>query len=182
MKSIRRRPTIISVTAIAVALVLAQPAQAAPYWCRAWQVSGQTWYAYQSNGFSLLFTLSSAPGSKMFGGYARFNRGDVNRGGTPSQFIRGGVDSEGVGRIMMNIVWANGRAAQYHATAVNVRRGRSGILTAGLSGTTVDTTGDRAHGAAKWHADGGSSGLGTSGGRELWPLYCPREHVVQYPG
>ncbi len=71
--------------ALATALVNAAPALAAPYWCKAWQVAGQTWYASQSNGYTLVFTLRTPPGSTRFNGYARYNRGDVNLGGTSSR-------------------------------------------------------------------------------------------------
>jgi hypothetical protein len=167
--------------ALATTLMNAAPALAAPYWCQAWQVSGQTWYASQSNGYTLLFTLRTPPGSTRFNGYARYNRGDVNLGGTPSQLIRGAVSSEGAGRVLINIVWRNGASGQYNATVTSVRRTASGALTAGLSGTTVDTTGSVRGGAAYWDALGWSSGLGTSGGRYYWPMFCPKEYVLRYP-
>jgi hypothetical protein len=167
--------------AVATALISASPAQAAPYWCKAWQVSGQTWYASQSNGFTMVFTLRTPRGSTRFSGYARYNRGDVNLGGTPSQLVRGGVSSEGVGRVLINIVWSNGSSGQYHATVTSVRRTSSGALTAGLRGTTVDTTGSGTGGAAFWEALGWSSGVGTSGGRYYWPMFCARENVLRYP-
>ena len=127
--------------ALATALVNAAPALAAPYWCKAWQVAGQTWYASQSNGYTLVFTLRTPPGSTRFNGYARYNRGDVNLGGTSSQLIRGTVSSEGAGRVVINIVWRGGSSGQYIANVTGVRRTSSGNLTAGLRGTTVDTSG-----------------------------------------
>ena len=167
--------------ALATALMNAAPALAAPYWCKAWQVSGQTWYADQSNRHTLLFTLRTPPGSIYFSGYARYNRGDVNLGGTPSQFIRGAVNSDGAGSVLMNIVWRNGASGQYNARVTSVRRTSSGALTAGLRGTTVDTTGSVRGGSAYWEALGGSSGIGTSGGRYTWPMFCARENVLRYP-
>jgi hypothetical protein len=162
------------------AFVPVEPAQAAPTWCKAWRVTGQTWYGYQSNGFTLLFTLRQSPApSTVFGGYARHNRGDVNQGGVASQYLKGGVDSEGVGRILMNIAWSNATSGQYNATAAYVRRTPSGGLTAGLRGTTVATSGGR--GSATWYADGTSPGIGGSGGRYVWPLYCLTKDVVRYP-
>jgi hypothetical protein len=170
----------LAVASLGVAFVPVETAEAAPGWCRAWKVAGQTWYADQSNGFTLLFTVRmDRAGAPRFSGYARSNRGDVNRGGVPSQFLRGGVSSDGAGRVMIDIVWANGTSGQYHATAVDVRRTSSGALTAGLRGTTADTSGGG--GAARWEALGGSSGLGTSGGRYAWPLFCSRGDVVRYP-
>jgi hypothetical protein len=167
--------------AVATALISASPAQAAPYWCKAWQVSGQTWYADQG-GFTLMFNLRTPPGSTRFGGSARYSRGDVNLGGTPSQLLTGAVSSENAGRILMNITWRNGPSGQYIATVTDVRRTPSGNLTAGLRGTTVDTTpGARNKSASYWHALGGSSGLGTSGGRYVWPMFCARESVLRYP-
>ena len=183
----RRSVTLVTMLALAslgVAFVpgaAAQARPAPPVWCKTWKVSGQTWYADQSNGFTLMFTLRMSPGpSTLFSGFARHNRGDVNRGGNPSQFIRGGVTSAGVGRVMMDIQWANGSRGQYHATAVNVRRTASGGLTAGLDGTMVDTSGGGGVGA-RWYAYGQSSGIGTSGGRFFWPLYCARGDVLRYP-
>ena len=171
--------TILVLASLGVAFVPGEPAQArtaAPVWCKAWKVSGQTWYANQSDGFTLMFTLT------LFSGFARHNRGavtDVNLGGIPSQYIKGGVTSDGVGRIMMDLLWTNGHRGQYHATAVMVRRTASGGLTAGLHGTMTVTSGGV--GTAHWYAYGQSSGIGTSGGRFFWPLYCARGDVVRYP-
>ena len=152
--------------ALATALVNAAPALAAPYWCKAWrQVPGQTWYASQSNGYTpAAFTLRTPPGSTRFNGYARYNRGDVNLGGTSSQLIRGTVSSEGAGRVVINIVWRGGSSGQYIANVTGVRRTSSGNLTAGLRGTTVDTSGGG--GAASWEAMGWTSGIWNVG----WPV------------
>lgn len=166
----------LTVSNLLAPLVHVQQAHAAPKWCRAWHVSGQTWYASQSNGFTLLFTLRSTPGSTMFNGFARYERGDVNLGGTPSQLLRGSVQSEGAGGVIMNIVWRGGQSGQYIGSVVNVQRTPTGMLTAGLQGTTVDTTGSGV--SARWEADGFSSGIGTSDVYR-WPLYCPQSYVVQ---
>lgn len=71
-----RRSLCLLAAAVALTTLLApwmwvQPAHvvAAPTLFREWHVSGQTWYASQSNGYSLLFTLKSTPGSERFGGY-----------------------------------------------------------------------------------------------------------------
>jgi hypothetical protein len=135
----------------------------------------------QSNRYTLLFTLRTSTGSTTrFHGYARYNRGDVNLGGTPSQLLRGAVSSEGAGRVLIKIVWRNGGSGQYHAAVTGVRRTSSGALTAGLRGTTVDTTGGVGGGAATWAALGWSSGLGTSGGRYYRPMHCARDNVLRY--
>jgi len=176
-KRFRALALALAVASLGTVFVQAGTAQASPTWCRAWQVSGQTFYGYQSNGFDLLFTLRQY--GTRFSGYARYNRGDVNRGGVSSQFIRGSVNSDGAGRIGMEIQWASGSRGQYNATVVNVRRTSSGGLTGALTGTTTDVSGGG--GAARWEADGGSSGLGTSGGRYLWPMFCASKNVVRYP-
>ena len=75
-----------------------------------------------------------------------------------SQFVGGGVNSDGVGSILMNVVWTNGSSGQYNARAYDVQRTRSGGLTAGLRGTTVDTSGSGAPGAS-WNANGQSNGV-----------------------
>jgi hypothetical protein len=168
----------LAVASLGVSFAPAQAAQASPYWCRAWQVSGATWYGYQDNGYDLLFTLRMATATR-FSGYARYNRGDVNRGGTPSQFIRGGVNNNGAGSVLMEIQWSNGSRGQYNATTYNVLRTASGGLTAGLRGTTVDVSGGG--GAAGFDADGTVSGLGNGDGRYHWPMYCSRANVVRYP-
>jgi hypothetical protein len=62
-----------------------------------------------------------SPPSTRFGGFARFNQGDPNQGGVASQFI-----SNGVGSILMNIVWTNGSSGQYNGRAFDFRRTRSG--------------------------------------------------------
>ena len=174
MRRVRALAAALAVASLWVTVVPA--AQAAPKYCRAWRVQGQTWYAGQSNGFSLMFTLRmGSPTSKVFSGFARYNRGDPTEGGVPSQFIRGGVDSDGVGRIKMDIVWSSGSSGQYHATAYGVRRRSNGTLIAGLQGTTVDTSGGG--GAARWWADGTGPGLGKPGGN--WPLWCPASAVVR---
>lgn len=82
-----------------------------------------------------------SPPSVRFGGFARFNQGDPNQGDVASQFVGGGVNSDGGGSILMNVVWTNGSSGQYNARAYDVQRTRSGGLTAGLRGTTVDTSG-----------------------------------------
>jgi hypothetical protein len=151
-----------------------QTNQAAPTRCRAWRVSGQTWYASQGS-FSLLFTLKMASSpSPRFGGYARYNRGDPDIGGVPSQAIRGAVGSDG--SIHMDIVWTNGTSGQYNGTAYDVQRTSSGGLTARLHGTTVDTTGNGAPGA-RWDADGMPEGFGQT--NYVRPLYCPAGAVVR---
>jgi hypothetical protein len=72
----------------------------------------------------------------------------------------------------MNIVWKNGTSGQYNAKAVSIRRTRAGGLTAGLYGTTVDTTHGSGGGpGARWSADD------TPGGN--WPLYCLKGDVVR---
>ena len=170
---------VLAVAATGVACIPAEAAEAAPYWCRAWQVGGQTWYAGQSNNMSLLFTVRMAAGRQRFGGYARYNRGDVNRGGTGSQFLRGGVDNNNAGRVLIDITWQGGQQAQYNATTYRVMRTRSGGLTAGLQGTVVALSGRRE--SARWWADGLPSGLGTGDGRYLWPMFCAPRDVVRYP-
>jgi hypothetical protein len=181
MRRFRMLVAMLAVASFGVAFVPAAPAQAAPYWCKAWKVAGQTWYADQSNDFNLLFTMRMSPSpSTRFSGYARYSRSDVNRGGVGSQFLSGAVSSEGVGRILMNIQWSSASSGQYNATAFDVRRTSSGGLTAGLRGTTVDTSGGG--GAARWVADGWTSGLGTGDGRYHWPLFCSQANVVRYPG
>lgn len=159
------------------AVVPVAPAQAAPTWCKAWQVRGETWYGHQTGGFSLMFTLRMV--GRIVTGWARFNRGDPNRGGVPSQFLRGGMNSDGVGHLILNIVWTNGTSGQYHGTPVDIRRTPSGGLTAGLRGTTVQTAGGT--GSARWWADGLGAGIGGTGGRYLWPLSCLTRDVVRYP-
>ena len=178
IKRFRVLALVLAIASFGAAFMQAGAAQASPTWCRAWQVSGQTWYGYQTNGFTLLFTMRMSS-SNRFSGFARYNRGDVNLGGTPSQFLRGAVNSEGAGSINMEIQWTSGSRGQYMARTYNVRRTPSGGLTAGLTGTTVDVSGGG--GAARWYADGGSSGLGTSDGRYLWPMFCAPKNVVRYP-
>ena len=76
MDGLKRLVLVVAVASLSVPLV-AESAQAAPTWCKAWRVNGQTWYARQSNGFNLLFTLRmGSPPSVRFGGFARFNQGD----------------------------------------------------------------------------------------------------------
>jgi hypothetical protein len=176
----RARTSIAALTlaAFGAACLPVEAAQAAPQWCRAWKVGGQTWYGYQSNGYSLLFTVRMAGSTSSLSGYARASRGDVNRGGVSSQYLRGGVVSDGIGRVMIEVQWANGSRGQYHATTYDVRRSASGGLTAGLTGTTVDVSGGG--GAARWIADGMTSGIGTSD-RYIWPMFCARGDVVRYP-
>ena len=105
----------------------------------------------------------------------------MNRGGTPSQLLRGTVSSDGAGRIVMNIVWKDGQSGQYFGTVTNVQETASGTLTAGLEGTTVDTTSGGSGSAARWQADGFGSGLGTGDGRYFWPMFCAKPNVVRYP-
>ena len=127
----RARTSIAALTlaAFGAACLPVEAAQAAPQWCRAWKVGGQTWYGYQSNGYSLLFTVRMAGSTSSLSGYARASRGDVNRGGVSSQYLRGGVVSDGIGRVMIEVQWANGSRGQYHATTYDVRRSASGGLT-----------------------------------------------------
>ena len=170
---------ILAVAATGVAAMPADNAEAAPFWCRDWKIGGQTWYGGQSNNFSLMFTLRQPPGSSRFGGYARYARGDVNRGGTSSQFLRGGIDSNGGGRVLIDITWAGGQQAQYNAVTYKVMRTKSGGLTAGLWGTAVALSGRRE--SARFWADGLPAGLGTGDGRYLWPMFCAPRDVVRYP-
>ena len=167
-------------TFTAMALLNAAPALAAPYWCKQWQVSGQTWYADQGS-YTLMFTLRQSPGSTRFSGHARYSDGDVNYEFIPSQLVKGSVSSEDRGRIKMDIAWSNGQRGQYIATVTSVRRTSSGNLTAGLRGTSVDTTGGSRGSGAYWEALGFSSGIGTSGGRYYWPMFCSRENVLRIP-
>ena len=167
--------TTLAVTSLWVTFVPAASAKVKPKYCKFWRVQGQTLYAAQGS-FSLLFTLRMASRtSTRFSGFARYNRGNPNRGGVASQYISGGVNSEGVGSILMNIVWRNGSRGQYNARAVYVRRTRSGGLTAGLYGTAVDTTGNG--NSARWSADNTAGGLGETNGN--WPLYCLKADVVR---
>jgi hypothetical protein len=171
MRRFRMLVTTLVVASLWVTVVPAASAKVAPKYCKFWRVQGQTWYAAQGS-FSLLFTLRMASRtSTRFSGFARYNRGNPNRGGVASQFIRGGVNNEGVGSILMNIVWRNGSSGQYNARAVWVRRTRSGGLTAGLYGTTVDTTNGNGGNSARWSADDTPSGN--------WPLYCLKADVVR---
>jgi hypothetical protein len=166
------------VASVGVALMPVESAQAAPTWCRAWQIGGQSWILDQSNRHTVLFAVRMVPGSPSFSGFARFNRGDVWRGGVPSQFVRGAVTSEGVGRVMIDVQWSVGLRGQYHGTAVQIRRTANGGLTAGLQGTAVELTRGV---AVRWMAVGQSSGQATSGGRSFWPLFCAPRDVVRYP-
>ena len=169
MDGLKRLVLVVAVASLSVPLV-AESAQAAPTWCKAWRVNGQTWYARHSNGFNLLFTLRmGSPPSARFGGFARFSQGDPNQGGVASQFLGGGVNSDRVGSILMNVVWTNGSSGQYNARAYDVERTRSGGLTAGLRGTAVDTSGSGAPGAS-WNANGQSNGIR--------PLFCSAGAVV----
>jgi hypothetical protein len=178
--------TTLAVATVWVTFVPAESARAAkPKYCKFWRVQGQTWYASQDNGFTLAFTLkmplANSLTSKLrnrLGGFARYSRGHINSGydGVGSQLITGGVGSEGVGSIYMNIVWRNGTRGQYNARAVSVRRTRSGGLTAGLYGTTVDTTGNGGGRAAHWWADNTTGELGQT--NHPWPLICLKGDVV----
>jgi hypothetical protein len=102
--------------------------------------------------------------------------GDERHSGPPS-CSRGRptlASSDGVGSTLMDIVWTNGTSGQYNGTAVAVQGTRSGGLTAGIHGATVDTSGTGAPGAT-WDADN-TAGFGQTGG--VCPLYCPRSDVV----
>ena len=187
----RRRCMLVTTLAVAtvwVTFVPAESAQAAkPKYCKFWRVQGQTWYASQDNGFTLAFTLkmpyANRPTSKLrqrLTGFAKYSAGriDSGYGAVGSQLISGGVGSDGVGSIYMNITWRNAGRGQYNAKAVSIRRTRSGGLAAGLYGTTVDTTGTGAGrpGAAHWWADDTAGELGETNGH--WPLYCLKADVV----
>jgi hypothetical protein len=170
MRRIHLLTTALAAAALSLTFVPLESAEAAPTWCRSWRVNGQTWYLTQSNGIKVLLTLKMPASSNVrFGGYARFGK-DPNRGGVASQLVRGGVGSEGVGSIHMDIVWTNGSSGQYNGTVYDVERTASGGLTAGLRGTTVDTSGRAAPGA-RWYANGQDSGIR--------PLWCPAAAVVR---
>jgi hypothetical protein len=168
--------TTLVVASLWVTFVIAESAQAAakPKYCKFWRVQGQTWYGAQGS-YTLMFTLKmSSRTSRHFHGYADYSKGNSTTGrgvGVGSQLVSGGVNSEGVGTIYMNIHWKNGTSGQYNAKAVYVRRTRSGGLTAGLYGTTVDTTNGNGGDSARWSADD------TPGGN--WPLYCLKGDVVR---
>jgi hypothetical protein len=149
-----------------------------PRRCRAWRVQGQSWFAAQSNGYTLMFTLRSAASApSRFSGYAQYFQGSSQKNLTGSQFIRGGVGtmSNGFIGIHMDVVWRNGSSGQYNATAYDAQPTSSGGLTAALHGTTVDTSGGGA--AARWWADGLEGPLGDTS--HIRPLYCPRADVVR---
>ena len=136
--------------------------------CRAWRVQGQTWYAGQDNGYTLMFTLRPSSTSPRFGGKAQYYAGDYENL-VGSQYLSGSVGTDPTGAIHMNIVWSNGSSGQYNGTAYDVRPTKSGGLTASLRGTTVDTSGNGGS-AARWVADGLEGPLGDNG--FIRPLYC----------
>ena len=135
--------------------------------CRAWRVQGQTWWAGQDNGYTLMFTLRSSSTSSRFSGKAQYYVGDYENL-VGSQYLSGSVGTDPTGVIHMDIVWSNGSSGQYNATAYDVRPTKSGGLTASLQGTTVDTSGGG--GATHWVADGLEAPLGD--GSFIRPLYC----------
>src|SRR5215213_7261739 len=108
MRRIHMLTTALATAALSLPFVPVESAYAAPTWCRSWRVNGQTWYMSQSNGLKVLLTLRMPPSPNVrFGGYARFGK-NPNLGGVSSQLVKGGVGSEGVGSIHMDIVWTNG--------------------------------------------------------------------------
>ena len=170
MTRFRLSATTLAVAVLCLPCVPTAPAEAAPTWCRAWRVNGQTWYINQSNGLNVLFTPRMAqPPSIRFSGYARFAK-NPTLGGVPSLFIRGAVGSEGVGSIKMDVLWANNTRGQYNGTVYDVERRASGGLRASLRGVSVDTTGRPAPGAT-WSAYGQTNGVR--------PLWCPSTAVVR---
>ncbi len=168
---------VVAATALTLS-VGAQPAHAVPTWCRAWNVTGETWYAGQTNGYTLRFTLR-ATGNGQFYGHVLADRGSGE--GIGSRILKGGVNSDGDGRVVMNVVWDTAQTAQYVGSVVNVRQTQSGILTAGLRGTTVDTTPGGAGSSARWEADGLTGPFGGGDGRYHWPMRCEKSDVVRYP-
>lgn len=149
-----------------------------PRRCRAWRVQGQSWFAGQSNGYTLMFTLRMpSPPSSRISGYAQYFQGSSYHNLVGSQYISGGLGttSQGYVGIHMDIAWSNGGRGQYNGTAYDAQPTSSGGLTAALHGTTVDTTGSGV--SARWIADGMEGPLGDTS--HIRPLYCPRADVVR---
>ena len=149
-----------------------------PRRCRAWRVQGQSWFAGQSNGYTLMFTLRMpSPTSSRITGYAQYFQGGSYQNLTGSQYISGGLGttSNGLVGFHLNIVWRNAGSGQYNATAYDAQPTSSGGLTAALHGTTVDTSGSGA--SARWIADGLEGPLGDTS--HIRPLYCAPRDVVR---
>jgi hypothetical protein len=170
-----RRLAVAALAAVAVLAAGTATASATPS-CRGWKVQGQSWFAAQSNGYTLMFTLRTASNGRLYG-YAQQYQGMSQRNLVGSQLISGGISrtSQGYVQFHLDIHWSNGQWGQYNALAYGTQSTSSGTLTATLRGTTVDMTGSGA--SAKWIADGLEGPLGDTG--HIRPLYCPSANVVR---
>ena len=152
--------------------------QARPPMCRAWRITGQTFFADQGS-YTLMFTLRmGASPSTRFGGFAEYWRGANAYDGhaVARQYIDGGIGADG--SVHMNIVWNNGTSGQYNATLYGVQQTSSGSLTGMLQGTAVDTTGTGGGSAMRWTANGTASADGFTTDTVL-PMYCPTSAVTR---
>jgi hypothetical protein len=152
--------------------------QARPPICRAWRVTGQTFFADQGS-YTLMFTLRMAPSpSTRFSGFAEYWRGAnaYNGHAVARQYIGGGIGPDG--SVHMDIVWNNGTSGQYNATLYGVQQTSSGGLTGMLQGTAVDTTGTGGGSAMRWTANGTASSDGFTADTTL-PMYCPPSAVTR---
>lgn len=152
--------------------------QARPPICRAWRITGQTFFADQGS-YTLMFTLRmGAPPSTRFGGFAEYWRGANAYDGhaVARQYIDGGIGPDG--SVHMDIVWNNGSSGQYNATLYGVQQTSSGGLTGMLQGTAVDTTGTGGGSAMRWTANGTASADGFTTDTIL-PMYCPPSDVTR---